>query len=130
MTITIEEMSIVISPMYAPVASGKNPKNSPKIPRFGMGHLQVVSNSQNTIVGGVSVTRVGGAYNNTTDNSPFKHSIVLENPNFILNDFATKFDRRNKRNRQIMKTLKMMQLLNNEDLIVTVYFQHMTQTSK
>ena len=67
-------------------------------------HLQVVGNPQNIFVGGtrVSVTGVGGA----TENSPFKHSIVSANPNFSLNDFATKFDQTNKRNKQIMKTLK------------------------
>ena len=62
-----------------------------------MGHIQVVGNPQNIIVGGVSVTGVGGAYRNTTDNSPFKHSIVSTNPNFSLNDFASKFDQTSKK---------------------------------
>ena len=85
-------MLVVTLAMYALVASVQNPKNSPKTPRFGMGHLQYVGNPQNTIVGGVSLTRVGGEYKNTTDNSPFKHSIVSANPNFILNDVASNFD--------------------------------------
>ena len=85
-------MSTVTSPMYAPVASIQNLKNSPKMPRYGMVHLQYVGNPQNTIVGGVSLTGVGGAYNDTIDNSPFKHSIVLENPDFSLNEFASKFE--------------------------------------
>ena len=75
-------------------------------------HLQLVSNPQNTEVGedgsGLSVTRLGGAraYKNIVDNSPFKQSIMSANPDFSFNDFATKFDQTNKRNRQIMKTLK------------------------
>ena len=64
------------------------------MPGFGMGHLQYVGNPQNTIVGGVSLTRDGGAstYNDTVDNSPFKHSIVSENLDFSLNEFASKFE--------------------------------------
>ena len=92
MKITPQVMLAVTSPIYAPAASVQNPKNSPKMPRFGMSHLQYVGNPQNTIVGGVSLTRVGGAYNNTTVNSPFKHSIMLVNPNFSLNKFASKFE--------------------------------------
>ena len=49
---------------------------------------------------------VGGAYNDTTDNSLFKHSIVTTNPDFSLNEFASKFEQTSERNRQIMKTLK------------------------
>ena len=77
-------MSAVTSAMYAPVASVQNPENSPKMPGFGMGHLQYVGNPQNTIVVGVSVTGDGeaSAYNDTVDNSPFKHSIVSENLHF------------------------------------------------
>ena len=69
---------MVTPPMCAPVASGQNPENSPKAPRFGAIHLQLVGNPQNTFVGGagsgVSVTRFRrvGAYINTTNNSPFK----------------------------------------------------------
>ena len=89
---------MVTPPMCAPVASGQNPENSPKTPRFGAVHLQLVSNPQNTFVGrdgsGVSVTGFGGAgaYKKTTDNSLFKQSIVSANPDFCFNDFATKFD--------------------------------------
>ena len=71
-----------------------------------MGHLQYVGNSQNTIVGGVMLTRVGGAYNNTTDNSPFKYSILSTNPNFSLKKFASKFDLISKRNKNFLKTFK------------------------
>ena len=67
---------MVTSPMYTPIAFVQNLENSPKMPGFGMGHLQFVGNPQNIIVGGVSLTRVGGAYNDIVDNSPFKHSIV------------------------------------------------------
>ena len=93
MTITPQEMSAVISAMYTLVASVQNPQNSPKTPGFGMGHLQYVGNPQNTIVGGVSLARDGeaSAFNDTVDNSPFKHSIVSENPDFSLNEFASKF---------------------------------------
>ena len=114
-TNTMKEISMVTPPMCAPVASGQNPKNSPKTPvtlGFGAVHLHLVSNPQNTIVGGdesgVSVTRFGGAgaYRNIADNSPFKQSIVSTNPDFSFNGFATKFDQTNKRNRQIVKTLK------------------------
>ena len=91
--------------MCAPVASGQNPENSPKTPRFGAVHLQRASNPQNTKAGGdwsgLSVTGFGGAgaYKNIADNSPFKQSIVSANPDFSFNDFATKFDHTNKRNR-------------------------------
>ena len=75
-------MSAITSAMYAPVASVQNPENSPKMPGFGMGHLQYVGNPQNTIVGGVSLARDGEAstFNDIVDNSPFKHSILSENP--------------------------------------------------
>ena len=53
MTITLQEMSAVTTAMYAPVASVQNPKNSPKMPGFGMGHLQYVGYPQNTIIGRV-----------------------------------------------------------------------------
>lgn len=106
MTITPPPMSAVTSPIYAPVASVQNPENSPKTPGFGMGHLQSVGNPQNTIVGGVSLTGVGGAQKDTTDNSPLKHSILSANPDFCLNEFASKFQQTSERNRQIMKTLK------------------------
>ena len=106
MTITPQEMSVVTSPMYALVASIQDLENSLKMQEFGMGHLQYVGNPQNTIVGGVSLTGVGGACNDTVDNSPFKHSIVSSNPNFSLNEFASRFYQTSKRNRQIMKTLK------------------------
>ena len=76
MTITSPTMSTVTSPMYALVASVQNPENSPKMLGFGMGHLWYVNNPQNTIVGRVSLTRFGGAYNDTIDNSPFEHSNV------------------------------------------------------
>lgn len=92
MTITMQVMLAITSPMYAPIASVQNPKNRPKILGFRTGHLQYVGNPKNTILGGVSVTRVGGAYKNTIDNSPFKHSIVSKDPNFRLNEFASKFD--------------------------------------
>ena len=39
MIITPQEMSAVTLAMYAPVASVRNPKNSPKMPGFRMGHL-------------------------------------------------------------------------------------------
>ena len=71
-----------------------------------MVHLQSVGNPQNIIIGGVSLTGVGGAYNDTIDNSPFKHSIVSPNPKFSLNKFASKFHQTSERNGQIMKTLK------------------------
>jgi len=61
MKITPSAMSVVTSPMYAPLASIQDQENSPKIPEFGMGHLQSIGNPQNTIVGGVSLTRVGEA---------------------------------------------------------------------
>ena len=108
MTITPQEILAVTSAMYAPVASIQNPENSPKMPRFGMSHLQYVGNPQNTILGGVSLTRDVGAsaYNDKVDNSPFKHSIVSMNPKFSFNEFASKFHQTSERNRQIMKTLK------------------------
>ena len=59
MTITLQAISLITLAMYALVASVQNPKNSPKTPVFGTGHLQYVDNPQNTIVGGVSVTRIG-----------------------------------------------------------------------
>ena len=67
-------------------------------------HLQIVGNPQNKFVGGtrVSVTRVGGE----TNIHLLKHSIVSANQYFSLNNFATKFDQINKRNRQTMKILK------------------------
>ena len=74
--------------------------------RFGMANLQYVGNPQNKIVGGVSLTGVGGAYNDIVDNSPFKHSIMSANLKFSLNEFASKFHQTSERNRQIMKTLK------------------------
>ena len=56
MKITMKSMSMVTSPIYAPVASGKSPDNSPKTPRFEVCHPWVVGNSQNTILASVSVT--------------------------------------------------------------------------
>lgn len=83
MTITTKAISTVTSPMYALVASRQNPENSQKTVGFGTSHLQVVDNPQNTFVGGVGVSGVGGAYRDTTDNSPFKHSIVSANPTLV-----------------------------------------------
>ena len=77
-TNTMKAILMVTPPMCTLVASRQNPENSPKTPGFGTVHLQLVSNSQNTVVGGdgsgVSVTRFEGAraYGNTTNNSPFK----------------------------------------------------------
>ena len=83
MKITPQEMSVVTSAMYALVASVQNPKNSTKMPGFGMGHLQYVGNPQNTIVGGVSLTGDGRAYNDTVEYSPFKHSICQQTQNLV-----------------------------------------------
>lgn len=86
---------VTMSPTIAH-PSGKNPQNNPQTPLMGLG----VGYPQG--IGGSSYISA-----NATAISPFKHSIVSQNPNFRYNEFVTNYEKSKNKNRQNSKTMKM-----------------------
>ena len=78
---TMPMVSVIVSPTFAH-PSGQNPQNSPQTPLMGLG----VGYPHG--IGGSSYISASA-----TAISPFKHSIVSQNPNFRYNEFVTNYEK-------------------------------------